>query len=270
MNLKKNIIGITFGALALFVMASSTSAMMEEEGAGYGGDAPACTMHANPDTIDYNGATTLTWTVNEAVVSGYLHPKGSTDWMQEVDLNGTWWISGIVDSRDYTLTVESADGQTADCDAHITVREEVGEELTCDMYANPATIAENGGTSLIWSSTGNVVSGYLHPTDSEHSFAEVGPNGSWWISGITDSRSYSVTLTDDEGNTVTCDAPITVEEEVAQAGECVDWDGDGWGWDGEKGCKMPDNDEEEATTPECIDWDGDGWGWDGEKGCKMP
>jgi len=21
---------------------------------------------------------------------------------------------------------------------------------------------------------------------------------------------------------------------------------------------------------ECIDWDRDGWGWDGEKGCRMP
>lgn len=88
--------------------------------------------------------------------------------------------------------------------------------------------------------------------------------------------------------------------------ECYDWDGDGWGWDGEKGCRMSDyennsndnnedsnnddNDEDENGsnnddsnehndnnenitetngTYECYDWDGDGWGWDGEKGCKM-
>jgi hypothetical protein len=33
---------------------------------------------------------------------------------------------------------------------------------------------------------------------------------------------------------------------------------------------MPDNNEETTATSECVDWDGDGWGWDGEKGCKMP
>ena len=266
MKMKSKIIAGIIALVAMVIIVPTSNASMEEDGgSGYGGDAPACTMYANPGTIDVNGATTLIWHVNENVTRGYLHPKGSTDWMQEIDLNGTWWISGIVDTRDYTLTVESADGQTADCDAHITVNEETNEELTCEMSANPNSIASGEGTSLVWSSTGNVVSAYLHPTGSEHSFAEVGPNGSWWIGGINDSRSYSVTLTDDEGNTVTCDAPIT----VTTTHECIDWDGDGWGWDGEKGCKMPDT-EEDNSTAVCYDWDGDGWGWDGEKGCKMP
>ena len=218
----------------------STAVSVSAEGAGYGGDAPACTVYATPDTIEVDGGVMLNWDVNESVVGAYLHPKGSTDWMQEVPLNGSWWISGIVDSRDYALTVSAEDGQTAECDVHITVQDGVSEELTCDMYADPATIAENGGTNLMWSSTGDVVSAYLHPTGSEHGFAEVGPNGSWWIAGISNSRSYSVTLTDAEGNTVTCDAPIVVTEEVVEEiTECYDWDGDGWGWDGEKGCRMP-------------------------------
>ena len=265
--MRNKIIGGIVALVATIIIAPATMAAMPEGGtSGYGGDAPACTMYASPDTIEVNGATTLHWTVNESVTRAYLHPKGSTDWMQEMSLTENWWwISGIVDSRDYTLTVESADGQTADCDAHITVEEGTNEELTCDMYANPASIASGEGTSLIWSSTGNVISAYLHPTGSQHVIANVGPDGSWWISGITDTRSYSVTLTDDEGNTVTCDAPIT----VTTTHECVDWDGDGWGWDGEKGCKMPDTEAVEEE-PTCYDWDGDGWGWDGEKGCKMP
>jgi hypothetical protein len=82
-----------------------------------------------------------------------------------------------------------------------------------------------------------------------------------------------------------------------KAAECVDWDGDGWGWDGEKGCQMseevtlkaPTTSNKKAeevrdgtnltnilpaiipqeTTKQCIDTDGDGWGWDGEKGCRV-
>ncbi len=38
--------------------------------------------------------------------------------------------------------------------------------------------------------------------------------------------------------------------------ECVDSDGDGWGWDGSQSCEA-----------ECVDDDGDGWGWDGDNTC---
>jgi len=48
--------------------------------------------------------------------------------------------------------------------------------------------------------------------------------------------------------------------------ECIDTDGDGWGWDGNASCKV------EGYIPvagECIDSDGDGWGWDGVESCRM-
>jgi len=272
MKLTKAVYGIlSFIALAsVMTVATNVSAeyggeFITEIGSGYGGDDPACTMYATPDTIEAGGGTTLDWDVNEYTVRAYLHPKGSSSWMQEVPLDGSWWISGIMDSRDYTLTVENAEGVMADCDAHVTVEEGTSEELTCDMYADPSTIMENGGTNLMWSSTGEVVMAKLHPTGSESYFADVSADGSWWIAGITNSRSYSVTLWDDAGNSVTCDAPITVEEEVIEELECYDWDGDGWGWDGEKGCQV----EAVEEVLECYDWDGDGWGWDGEKGCRV-
>ena len=47
----------------------------------------------------------------------------------------------------------------------------------------------------------------------------------------------------------------------ASAAECVDTDGDGYGWDGSATCN-PD-----VATPICIDADGDGWGWDGSATC---
>ncbi len=41
--------------------------------------------------------------------------------------------------------------------------------------------------------------------------------------------------------------------------ECIDNDGDGWGWDGQTSCAMP-----------CVDSDGDGWGWNGAESCIVP
>jgi hypothetical protein len=44
---------------------------------------------------------------------------------------------------------------------------------------------------------------------------------------------------------------------------CVDNDGDGWGWDGERICRV--------TADNCYDSDpiGDGWGWDGVSSCRV-
>ena len=50
-------------------------------------------------------------------------------------------------------------------------------------------------------------------------------------------------------------APLTTE--------CIDSDGDGWGWDGTKSCRV-------APTVTCVDTDGDGWGWDGNNSCRVP
>lgn len=41
--------------------------------------------------------------------------------------------------------------------------------------------------------------------------------------------------------------------------ECVDSDGDGWGWTGSSSCRIKT----------CVDSDGDGWGWDGHASCLM-
>jgi len=200
------------GGVLFFVLffGMRSDALAKWSGTGYGGNSPACTIYANSDEIDAGEGTTLTWDVNDKVVRGYLHPKGSTSWMQEVDLNGSWWISGITDTREYTLTVEADDGQTADCSTRVKVREGQGDELTCNIFANPNEISSGEGVNLIWNSTGNVVEAFLHPTNSTHVFANVAPNGSWWISGITDSRSYSLTVLDDKGNSVTCNALVSV------------------------------------------------------------
>jgi len=49
----------------------------------------------------------------------------------------------------------------------------------------------------------------------------------------------------------------------ASANSCIDTGvlGDGWGWDGEKSCRI------DIEPGLCIDYDGDGWGWDGVRSC---
>lgn len=178
-----------------------------------------CNVSATPDEIAVNGDTTLTWTSENAVLAK-LHPTGSDSYIAEVDQNSSWYFSGIANSRSYSITVWNEAGEPYTCDAPIVVTEAEEEEeeeeevaLSCDIVADPSVIAANGATTLVWTSTGDdIVSAQLAPTGSDSYFADVTENGSWYIAGISNSRSYSLTVTDGEGNTATCDAPIVVEE----------------------------------------------------------
>ena len=57
---------------------------------------------------------------------------------------------------------------------------------------------------------------------------------------------------------------FTVYSSLASA-ECVDSDGDGYGWDGKKTCIV----NAVSNSQKCIDPDGDGWGWANNKSCKV-
>lgn len=52
-------------------------------------------------------------------------------------------------------------------------------------------------------------------------------------------------------------------------GNCVDSDGDGWGWDGKTSCRVGSSASVANNSSSCVDDDGDGWGWDGSKSCLV-
>lgn len=55
----------------------------------------------------------------------------------------------------------------------------------------------------------------------------------------------------------------------AYSQECVDSDGDGWGWNGFASCLVSEGTSVPTNTRECVDSDGDGWGWDGVASCTV-
>lgn len=90
------------------------------------------------------------------------------------------------------------------------------------------------------------------------------------ITALTLSPSY--VLSDSSQN---ADQTISAQNSI-----CVDSDGDGWGWDGQKSCKLAD---QTSTTPQaafkkqqtafninsdCLDTNGDGWGWHNGQRCQ--
>ena len=58
-------------------------------------------------------------------------------------------------------------------------------------------------------------------------------------------------------------------EQVSDISSCVDTDGDGWGWDGNASCIVEQGAVQVPSTGSCIDTDGDGWGWNGVSSCVV-
>ncbi len=178
--------------------------------------APTCEVSADLSDIA-DGVVTLMWTSENGEMAK-IHPTGSDSYFADVNPNGSWYLSDVTDSRGYSVTVWGEDDMSGSCAVYIDVDDtetvEVVEEdvvpLSCEIVADPDTIAMNGGTTLMWQSEGDVEMAQLSPTDSDSYFASVTQDGSWYIGGITDSRSYTLTVWDAQENRATCDVSLTV------------------------------------------------------------
>lgn len=95
--------------------------------------------------------------------------------------------------------------------------------------------------------------------------------------GTTSVVKHQISSTDP--NDIT-DQPVdSVDPEPSTAivfGDCVDSDGDGWGWDGERSCRIPPGiqNSNENSAANCVDTPplNDGWGWNfaRERSCRIP
>ena len=102
-----------------------------------------------------------------------------------------------------------------------------GESPICHLRANPNEISIGGGTTLIWWSTGGVVEGKLYPKGSDHLIKTFSGDRGWhWISGIVDTRKYTLVVKNEAGNTADCDAEVAVKEKSDNDNENVDNQGD--------------------------------------------
>ncbi len=60
--------------------------------------------------------------------------------------------------------------------------------------------------------------------------------------------------------------PVVAQENGGTNAQCIDEDGDGWGWDGSASCQIPNF---VPMAGACVDYDGDGYGWNGIASCLV-
>lgn len=179
------ILAVCVGIVALF-SSSAVSAQQVYP-------VPTCSIYATSSSGS-GSAVTLSWNSTNGTYA-FLNPGGS------VATNGSQVVYPTVTTT-YTLTVNSAQGLTANCQTTVYVSGSSGS-LSCTIYANPSTVNYSGnGSTLTWNSS-NATSANLTNTGS------VSTSGSQMVypSGTT---TYILTVYNAQGQSANCQTTVTV------------------------------------------------------------
>jgi hypothetical protein len=142
-----------------------------------------------------NGRATLSWGSDNANTA-YITSVGT------VSLNGVRTVYPY-DNQMYTLTVYGDDG-SATCRAYYEEEEE-DEDLSCDINASPSNITKGQYVYLSWDSEG-ARSAWI-----SQGVGSVSTNGALSVRPDS-SRTYTLTVTDYDGDTETCDVYVGVSD----------------------------------------------------------
>jgi hypothetical protein len=165
---------------------------------------PSCTIYANPTSINEGQSSTITWNSTNAD-SATLSSFGS------VSLNGSKNVSPS-NTTTYTLTVRNDNGKTATCDTTVVVKKQ--QNLWCTISANPSQIERGNSSTLSWNSSSNATSAELSD------FGSVSVDGSRSVSPDS-TRTYTLTIHDNQGRTANCETTITVHYNQPNAPYCT-------------------------------------------------
>ena len=163
--------------------------------------APSCWITLSPQSgysgSYYNQQATLSWGSSNAT-SASINPN-----IGSVGTSGSRTVYPSVNQM-YTMTVYNSQGQSATCQTSQYYQPmPTPTNLYCSISANPSSI-QNGGTSyLTWTSYG---ASFAWLSDG---LGNVGLSGSLTVRPES-SRNYTMTVTDYQGRTQTCNTYVTV------------------------------------------------------------
>ena len=102
--------------------------------------APTVTISANPNPVDYNTASTVTWSstnTTSCTINGVGYPTSGSDTTGPLTNNAT-----------YTLTCQALDGSTKSASVTVSVN-----GPTVIISTNPTSVAYGGSSTISWSSS---------------------------------------------------------------------------------------------------------------------
>ncbi|NBD74087.1 hypothetical protein GVX82_03530 [Patescibacteria group bacterium] len=203
----------------LAALAGSLGAVLTHSSAA---NAWHCTLSADHPTITRGESTTLTWDAASDVA--YVTIEGVAG---EQPQDGSLVVTPEETTTYVAYTHVDWTDDTLQCS--VTVEVEEAAAPTCDLSVSSTTVAPGEAVSITWSSE-NAASA------SFSGFSDSGSLSGSASAVVSDSMSFSATFTSEDGQQVTCEEQVSVEEpakptpphcpiEEAEGRTIVDFDG---------------------------------------------
>lgn len=161
--------------------------------------APTCDLFtATPSTIMVGNSTTLAWETSHATQVSLNNSIGV------VSDDGSMEVSPTVNTV-YKLTVIGEENKTVDCEVPVTVSED--PVPVCEFFtASPNALPAGGGEVTLDWKTLKSNTATITPT-----VGKVAVTGNQKIN-VTESTTFTLTAEDDNGDKVSCEAPVAVAD----------------------------------------------------------
>jgi hypothetical protein len=161
---------------------------------------PSCdSLTATPGAITVGDTVTLAWETSNATDVFINNGVGA------VDLDGSVEVSPLEDTT-YVMTVFGTEDQSVDCEVPVTVSEDPVPVCTA-FTATPDALPVGGGEVTLDWEVGNAETVSISPIVGTTSDLVSSQTVS-----VTESTTFTLTATDDNGDTVSCQAPVAVAD----------------------------------------------------------
>ena len=168
---------------------------------GGGGGNVTVNLTANPNNVQSNTQSTLTWTSSNATS---CFASGGP-WSGTKVRNGNEATQALTQTTTYSITCTGSDGSTASDSATITVNGG-GNAPTVNLNSNPSFVNNGANTTLTWNSN-----------NANSCFASGGPwsgtkgtNGNQTVGPLFNTTTFTITCTGNSGQQVSDSTTVTV------------------------------------------------------------
>ena len=194
--------------------------------------APTVSLNASPTSIDFGGASVLTWLSTNASAC-----QASGSWSGTLPTSGTQTTGMLTGSASFSLTCTGPSGTSQPASVSVLVN---SVAPTVQITANPSVIAAGGTTTLTWSSTdatsctasgawsgtqavsGSLTTGPLSQA-STYALSCTGPSGTTQASAVVTIRSHRITECESVGHRAGTDRHVELDFDQRQHLRSLEW-----------------------------------------------
>jgi len=111
---------------------------------------PTVNLTANPSSVSYNGASTISW--NSSNATSCTASGGTNGWSGSKNTSGTFTTGNLTNSTTFYITCTNSSGSVNDS-ATVSVGNAPVQNPTVNLTANPSSVSYNGASTISWNST---------------------------------------------------------------------------------------------------------------------